>query len=116
VTLRLCKTAVNIRVKSGINYVWSFCWFLASENSSQIVFAPSNDDCSAQNWPRELKLVLVEQPGNEDTKYVFIIFLACHGNAKHYLPQRGGGVLWDKLAYSDPYMGYTLGLFNTSPP
>jgi hypothetical protein len=40
---------------------------MAPESSLQIVFAYSNDDCSAQNMSKELKLVLVEQPGNEDT-------------------------------------------------
>jgi hypothetical protein len=37
-------------------------------------FFHSNDDCSAQDRPRELKLVLLELSGNEDSEYVLKFF------------------------------------------
>ncbi len=36
-----------------------------------------NDDFSAQDKPRELKLVSLELPGNEDFEDVFKVYLTC---------------------------------------
>jgi hypothetical protein len=36
-----------------------------------------NDDCSASDRPRDLKMVSLEPSGNEDSEYVFSTFLAC---------------------------------------
>jgi hypothetical protein len=65
----------------------------------------STDNCSAQNRSRELKLVSLEPPGNEDSEYVLKIFYhVCerNSNAKHlakpFSTFEGGGVLWNKSA------------------
>jgi hypothetical protein len=50
-----------------------FCQFLALKYSLQIVYASSNDDCSARNRPR----VSLELSGNEGSRYVFKILRAC---------------------------------------
>ncbi len=36
-----------------------------------------DDYCSAQDRPRELKLVTLKPPGNEDSEYVFTNVLTC---------------------------------------
>jgi hypothetical protein len=59
------------------NHPRGFCRFLLKESFSQIVSATSNGDCSAQDRPRELKLVSLEPPGNFDSEFVFKISLAC---------------------------------------
>jgi hypothetical protein len=53
-----------------------FCRFLAQKCSSRIISTSLNDYCSAQNRPRELKLVSLEVHGNEDSENVFKFFLA----------------------------------------
>jgi hypothetical protein len=40
-------------------------------------FLPLNNDCSAQDRLRDLKLVSLELSGNEDSEYAFKTFLAC---------------------------------------
>jgi hypothetical protein len=52
-----------------------FCQILGPKCSSLIVSTFSNDDFSAQNSPRDMKLVLLELPVNEDSEYAFKIFL-----------------------------------------
>jgi hypothetical protein len=37
----------------------------------------SNDDSSAQNRPRELKVMSLEPSGNEDSEYALKVVLAC---------------------------------------
>jgi hypothetical protein len=50
-----------IIIKSWKKTVLSgFCQFLVPKCSSRIVSASSNDDCSAQNRPRALKLVSLD--------------------------------------------------------
>jgi hypothetical protein len=46
--------------------------FLVPETgrNSQTVVSDSNIDCSAQDRLREMKLVSLELPGNEDSKYM----------------------------------------------
>jgi hypothetical protein len=63
-----------------------FCQILVIKCSSRIDFTSLNDDCSAQNKPRELKLVSLELSRNEDSEYVFKYFYpVCerNGKAKH---------------------------------
>ncbi len=43
----------------------------------RIVSASSNDDFSAQNGPRDLKMESLEPSGNKDSEYVVKIVLAC---------------------------------------
>jgi hypothetical protein len=60
----------------------------------------SDDDCSAQNRPRKLKLVLLESPGNEDSEYVqFLSHVLCLATPfSTVVSFFGGGGLWDKWA------------------
>ncbi len=52
-----------------------FWWFLALLSSWRIVWSSSNARCSAEDRPRELKLVSSELSGNENCEYVFKIVL-----------------------------------------
>ncbi len=54
-----------------------FCQFLATKRSMQIFSSSSDDDFSAQNRPRDLKMVSLEPSGNKDSEYVDKIVLAC---------------------------------------
>jgi hypothetical protein len=82
--------------------------FLAPKHTSRIVLATSNDDSSAQNRPRDLKVVPLEPSRNEDAEYVFQIVIACllkkwqckmSGNTIFQSLFGGGGSLWDKLVH-----------------
>jgi 3-methyladenine DNA glycosylase Tag len=42
--------------------------------NQQKVFSTLNNDCSTQDMSRELDLVSLEPPGNEDSEHVFKIF------------------------------------------
>jgi hypothetical protein len=39
-----------------------------------MTFLAFNDDCSAQDRPRELKMISLRLPGNEDLEYSLKIF------------------------------------------
>jgi hypothetical protein len=51
--------------------------FLLPESFSQIAFTSSNSDCSAQVRSRELKLVSLKPPENEDSEHFVKIVLTC---------------------------------------
>jgi hypothetical protein len=79
----------------------SFWWFLVPKYSSRIVSASSNNSCSALNRPREVKLVFLELPGNEDSEYIFKTFLAylgtkwqCKMFGNTIFQSLGGGQNW----------------------
>ncbi len=42
-----------------------------------IFFSAVNEYCSAEDRPKKLKLASFRPPGNEDSEYVYNIFLAC---------------------------------------
>jgi hypothetical protein len=54
----------------------------------------SSNNCSAQNRPKELKLVSLELPVNEDMSsriFMSVNELANQNIWQHYLPKSGGG-------------------------
>ncbi len=55
-----------------------FCRFLATESYSWIVFVFFNNDCLVQDRCRELKLVLLEPSGQEDSEYVINVFILAY--------------------------------------
>ncbi len=61
--------------------VKTICEELSGTRSQQkpirLLFVALNDDCLAEDRPRELKLVSLEWLGNEDSGYVFKNFFAC---------------------------------------
>jgi hypothetical protein len=63
----------NHPLKQEQNNLKRFLLVLALKSSLQIVFMSSKNDCSAQYWPREPKLVSLELSGSEDSEYVFKI-------------------------------------------
>jgi hypothetical protein len=65
--------AEQLLFKMEKNYSSGFCQFQAPKCSLGIVSVSSNNDCSAQNMPRELRFQL-EPSRNEDSKYVFKCF------------------------------------------
>ncbi len=57
-------------------------------NCSNFFFLALNDDCSAQDRPRELKLLSLKPPGKKDSEYVFEIIFSVtvnNSNAKHLI-------------------------------
>jgi hypothetical protein len=103
-TATLIYIAARFRVKVNKNDPSGSCRFLVPKRSSRIVSAASNNDSSAQNRPRELKLMSLEPSGNEDYQYVFKIVLAClltkrQCNTIFQSLLGGGRALWDKLAH-----------------